>query len=139
MSWLPYFSMAFANFIAISGKESQIFTYLPEVDNGDILVAIADFCMRVQEIAWVAVAGKIGDHITVIFRGGALNQDLGELATIAFNEIGSAGGHRNIARAEIPIANIPQKINIVEFLLREIADALDETKDTLEESEEHDE
>ena len=139
MSWLPYFSMAFANFIAISGKESEIFTYLPEVENADILVAIADFCMRVQEIAWVAVAGRVDDRITIIFRGGALEQDLGQLATVAFNGIGSAGGHRNVARAEIPVINIPKKTNIVEFLLREIADALDETKDSLEDSEESEE
>lgn len=137
MSWLLYFSMAFANFIAISGKESQIFTYLPEVESADILVAIADFCMRIQEIAWVAVAGRIGNMITVIFRGGALEQDLGELATIAFNELGSAGGHRNMARAEIPVQNIPKKVNIVEFLLQEISDALDETKDSLEEPDEN--
>lgn len=139
MSWLPYFSMAFANFIAISGKESEIFTYLPDVDNADILVAIADFCMRVQEVAWVAVAGRVENHVVVIFRGGALEQNLGQLATIAFNDIGSAGGHRNVARAEIPIENIPHKVNIVEFLLREIADALDETKDAMEETEEQDE
>lgn len=139
MSWLPYFSMAFANFIAISGNESEIFTYLPEVDNADILVAIADFCMRVQEIAWVAVAGRVDEHVIIIFRGGDLEQDLGQLATTAFNSIGSAGGHRNIARAEIPVKGIPKKINIVQFLLREIADALDEIKECSDEELENEE
>lgn len=134
MSWLPYFSIAFANFIAIQGNDAEIFTFLPDVPNADILVSIADFNMRIQEIAWVAVAGRVLDKIVIIFRGGDLDLDLGNLATIAFSDIGSAGGHRNMARAEIPVENIGET-NIVDFLLTSIADAMEDAVDVLHDDE----
>ncbi|MGL4722754.1 MAG: DHH family phosphoesterase [Desulfovibrionaceae bacterium] len=131
VTWLPYFSLAFENSTPIGEQSCEVFTYVDTVPSPDILVAIADFCMRVREIQWVAVAGKCDDKVIIIFRGGDLDRDLGRLATIAFNDIGSAGGHRNMARAEVPLKNIPTE-DSRQFILQEIANALNESIDETE-------
>lgn len=100
--WLEVFAKACTNLYAI-GASGQ-YAYLGQVDNPDILVNIADFFMRVYEIRWVAVAGQYRDQIVVIFRGDGIARDVGRYASQTFGDLGSAGGHKSMARAEIPFS-----------------------------------
>ena len=100
--WLEFFAKACTKLYAI-GASGQ-YAYLDEVDNPDILVNIADFFMRVYEIRWVAVAGHYRDQLVIIFRGDSISRDVGRFAAQAFGDIGSAGGHKAMARAEVPFA-----------------------------------
>ena len=43
----------------------------------------------------------------VIFRNDGLRKNAGALAQKAFGKAGSAGGHVSSARAEVPLAHIP--------------------------------
>lgn len=100
--WLELFAKACINMYDL-GASGQ-YTYVGDVDNPDILVNIADFFMRVYEIRWAAVAGRYGDTIVIIFRGDGIARDVGRYASQVFGELGSAGGHKAMARAEIPVA-----------------------------------
>lgn len=101
MDWMNSFSQAIA---ARRKCASGHYVFLGEVENPDILVVIADFFMRVHEIRWIAVCGVYGETIVVIFRGDGTFRDLGRFAHEKFKDVGSAGGHKAMARAEIPVA-----------------------------------
>lgn len=101
LHWLDYFSRAF---ISMHKLGTGQYVYVGEVENPDILVVIADFFMRVHEIRWAAVCGVYGDTIVVILRGDGMGRDLGRYANLQFGDVGSAGGHRAMARAEIPLS-----------------------------------
>jgi nanoRNase/pAp phosphatase (c-di-AMP/oligoRNAs hydrolase) len=86
--------------VGVSGRH----VHVGKVDTPDILVNIADFFMRVYEIRWIAVSGRYGDVLVIIFRGDGVARDLGSLSARSFGDLGSAGGHKSMARAEIPVA-----------------------------------
>jgi nanoRNase/pAp phosphatase (c-di-AMP/oligoRNAs hydrolase) len=102
LHWLDTFAKACTNLYGMG--ESGQYVFVGEVDNPDILVNIADFFMRVYEIRWAAVAGQYKDTAVVIFRGDGISCDVGLYASQVFSEIGSAGGHKVMARAEFPVA-----------------------------------
>lgn len=101
LEWLDYFSRAFTS---LHKCRTGHYIYVGVVDNPDILVVLADFFLRVHEIRWVAVCGVYEETIVVIFRGDGITRDLGQFASLQFSDIGSAGGHKAMARAEIPLA-----------------------------------
>lgn len=112
LRWLEIFARACTSLYPI-GSSGQ-FVYTGEVDNPDILVNIADFFMRVYEIRWVAVSGRYGGTVVVIFRGDSVSRDVGALAQ-TFCDIGSGGGHRNMARAEFPVEGAGENIELFTF------------------------
>ncbi|MBW2086979.1 MAG: DHH family phosphoesterase, partial [Deltaproteobacteria bacterium] len=99
---LKYFREALNRFTIWKGMAS---VYLGQVDNADTLVLVADFFVRVYEINQSLVAGIVKDHLIIIFRTAGIRKDAGTLLTRAFGRFGSAGGHRTMARAEIPLTN----------------------------------
>ena len=100
--WLELFAKACTNMYNL-GTSGQ-YVYLDKVDNPDVLVNIADFFMRVYEIRWVAVAGQYKDTVVIVFRGDGISRDVGRFASQVFGAMGSAGGHKSMARAEIPLS-----------------------------------
>jgi nanoRNase/pAp phosphatase (c-di-AMP/oligoRNAs hydrolase) len=55
-------------------------------------------------VTWVAVAGKLGNNLVISVRNHGMGRaNAGEAVKSLFGEIGSAGGHRNMAKAVIPI------------------------------------
>ncbi|MEN8143053.1 MAG: DHH family phosphoesterase [Thermodesulfobacteriota bacterium] len=99
-SELNYFKTAF-NEYKISKK--RLYIHMGRVRSPDILVIIADFFNRVSEISWVLVSGIHGERLVVIFRSDGYKKNAGKLAADIFSKIGSAGGHREAARAEVPL------------------------------------
>lgn len=96
--WLPFFADACRS---LHKAGSGQYVFIGKVENPDILVVIADFLTRVYEFRWVAVSGLYGETVVVIYRGDG-TRDIGRLANMQFSDIGSAGGHRSLARAEFP-------------------------------------
>ncbi|MDA3963816.1 MAG: hypothetical protein PF961_23755, partial [Planctomycetota bacterium] len=74
-----------------------------EIATPDLLVQAADIMLLTCGVNWVVCAGKCGDRLVVVFRGDGHRQDVGSRAKAAFGKIGSAGGHRTMGRAEIPL------------------------------------
>ncbi len=80
-----------------------LLVHFGEVDTPDLLVQSADFLLLTRGINWVVCAGKVDDQLIVIFRGDGHRQDVGSRARKAFGKLGSAGGHRTMGRAEVPL------------------------------------
>ncbi|MDR1491069.1 MAG: DHH family phosphoesterase [Desulfovibrio sp.] len=100
-AWLKTFARACTSLYDLS--YAGRYCYVGEVGNPDILVNIADFLMRVYEIRWVAVCGRHDHTLVIIFRGDGISRNLGRLSRQVFGSLGFAGGHRAMARAEIPV------------------------------------
>ncbi len=97
--WLKYFARAFSSMHQFG---SGAYCYLHSVESPDILVVIADFFTRVHGLRWVSVCGTYNETVVVIFRGDG-HLDLGAFAASRLGPLGTAGGHRALARAEFPI------------------------------------
>jgi hypothetical protein len=69
-------------------------------------VLVADFFMRLHDIAWVVVSGVYRKTLVVVIRNDGLRKDAGTWADSAFGHLGSAGGRRSKARAEIPLIDL---------------------------------
>ncbi len=115
--WLPLFSRAFRSLTDCRG--SGAFAWLNEVNSADLLVAVADFFTRVHGLKWIAVSGIVGKTVIVIFRGDG-GRDIGRLADACFYDVGQAGGHRNMGRAEFPLAAVPENVKVTDFVLKRL-------------------
>jgi nanoRNase/pAp phosphatase (c-di-AMP/oligoRNAs hydrolase) len=100
---LKYFRKGFRRF---RQRHHRAYIFLGTVPNPDVLVILADFFLRLEEIHWTIVGGIFEDNLVVIFRNDGLGKNAGRLAELAFGKLGSAGGHAASARAEIPLANL---------------------------------
>lgn len=78
-------------------------------------MAIADFFTHVHGLHWIAVSGVVQKTVIVIFRCDG-TRDIGRLADACFYDVGSAGGHRNLARAEFPVSAVPKERSVQEFI-----------------------
>jgi nanoRNase/pAp phosphatase (c-di-AMP/oligoRNAs hydrolase) len=102
-SELNYFKTALAE---MKVSKQRLYAHVGRVPSPDILVLLADFLNQVHEVAWVFVSGIFNDKLVVIFRCDGYKKNAGNLAARIFSEIGSAGGHRESARAEVPCKNL---------------------------------
>lgn len=100
LDWLRYFSRSFYNLRRIG---TGLYSHMGKVENPDTLVILADFFMRVHEVSWDVVSGVYDDTLIVIYRGDGMRKDMGKMAKSMFGDVGSAGGHKAAARAEIDL------------------------------------
>jgi nanoRNase/pAp phosphatase (c-di-AMP/oligoRNAs hydrolase) len=85
-------------------RDGLIVIYLGEVERDDLIVQVADFCLQFEGVQWVAVAGKLGTNLVIAVRNHGLGRaNAGDLVKRLFSDIGNAGGHRNMAKAIIPM------------------------------------
>ncbi|MCE5335995.1 MAG: DHHA1 domain-containing protein, partial [Desulfobacteraceae bacterium] len=90
--------------------KDRIFAYLDEVPSSDILVEIAEFMLKIHDIAWSIISGIYEDNLIVIIRNDGYRKDAGKIVRRAFGSIGCAGGHHSMARAEIPLNQLSKII-----------------------------
>ncbi|MBM4284875.1 MAG: phosphoethanolamine methyltransferase [Deltaproteobacteria bacterium] len=103
VSQLKYFQQALRR---LRLRQRRLYVFLGRVPTPDILVMLADFFLRVEEISWTIIGGVYEDRLIVIFRNDGLRKNAGRLANRAFGRLGSAGGHTASARAEVPLTNL---------------------------------
>jgi nanoRNase/pAp phosphatase (c-di-AMP/oligoRNAs hydrolase) len=103
ISELGYFRTALAE---MKVSKRRLYAHVGRVRSPDVLVIIADFLNQVHDISWVFVSGIHGERLVVIFRCDGYKRNAGKLAIKIFGEKGVAGGHREAARAEVPLKNL---------------------------------
>jgi nanoRNase/pAp phosphatase (c-di-AMP/oligoRNAs hydrolase) len=85
-------------------KDGMVVLNLGRVARDDLIVQMADFCLQFEGVQWVAVAGKLGPNLVIALRNhGNTRQPAGELAKRLAGDIGSGGGHRDMAKVVIPL------------------------------------
>jgi nanoRNase/pAp phosphatase (c-di-AMP/oligoRNAs hydrolase) len=94
-------------------RDGLIAIYLGEVDRDDLIVQVADFCLQFEGVQWVAVAGKLGPNLVIAVRNHGLGRaNAGDLVKRLFSDIGNAGGHRNMAKAILPMRKWSQREHV---------------------------
>jgi nanoRNase/pAp phosphatase (c-di-AMP/oligoRNAs hydrolase) len=91
-------------------RKKCIQVHLGTVTNADVCVTIADFFMKIHDIAWVVVSGVFEEHLVIVVRNDGLRKDAGRLLAKIFGQLGTAGGHKAMARAEIPLENVKTQV-----------------------------
>ena len=102
-SELKYFNIALSE---LKYSKRRYYSHLGRVRSPDVLVIVADFLNHVGEIDWVFVSGIHGEKLVVIFRCDGYRKSAGKLASRTFGALGSAGGHKGAARAEVPLKKL---------------------------------
>ena len=105
LDFLKYFKSALENRRMRKGK---IFAHLGPVVNPDVCVLIADFFMKINSVNWSIVSGLYDKKLVLVFRNDGLRKDAGKVAKLSF---GSGGGHKSMARAEIPFADLKEVVD----------------------------
>ena len=80
--------------------------------NPDICVLIADFFMRINTVTWSIVSGIYDRKLTIIFRNDGIRKNAGKVAKEGFGKFGTAGGHKNMARAEIALNDLKGHVDV---------------------------
>lgn len=106
----PELPVSFARVLArvmrrMEVRKGLVAIHLGGVERDDMIVQMADFCLQFEEVELVAVSGKLENNLVIAVRThGAGRTSAGDTAKRLFGAIGSAGGHRNMAKAVIPLA-----------------------------------
>jgi nanoRNase/pAp phosphatase (c-di-AMP/oligoRNAs hydrolase) len=103
IDFLKYFKHALEN---MRMRKGRIFVHLGKVVNPDVCVLIADFFMRINPVKWSIVSGFHKEKFILILRNDGLRKNAGKVAKQSFGRIGSAGGHKSMARAEILLSDL---------------------------------
>jgi nanoRNase/pAp phosphatase (c-di-AMP/oligoRNAs hydrolase) len=96
--------------LATSRFRQQVFSaFLGEVSREDFIPYTADFLLQVEDVKWTIVAGIVGGQLIVSVRNLGYSRNAGEFVKATFGDIGSAGGHRAMAKAVVPLAKFKTK------------------------------
>ncbi len=102
LDYLKYFKTALQS---VRLRKGRAFVHLGTVANPDVCVVIADFFMRIHTVSWSIVSGICEKKLVIIFRNDGARRNAGRVAKEGFGSLGSAGGHKSMARAEISLAD----------------------------------
>jgi len=80
----------FCSFIGVSPRE-------------DFIPYVADFYLQLEDVKWTIVAGIVNDSVVMSVRNLGYGRNAGEFVRKYFADIGSAGGHRSMAKAVVPL------------------------------------
>jgi nanoRNase/pAp phosphatase (c-di-AMP/oligoRNAs hydrolase) len=92
-------------------RKGRVYVHLGPVINPDVCVLLADFFIKISSVDWSIVSGLYEGHLIVVCRNDGLRKDAGKVAHKSFMTVGSAGGHKSSARAEIPLENLKGEID----------------------------
>ena len=89
-------------------------SHLGEVAREDLITFAADFLLQVEEVSFSVVSGIVQRNVVISARNLGDSADAGKFVRQSFGDIGSAGGHRVMAKAVAPIERFAQKFGPAE-------------------------
>jgi nanoRNase/pAp phosphatase (c-di-AMP/oligoRNAs hydrolase) len=91
----------------------QVFcAFLGASPREDFIPYVADFFLQLENVKWTVIGGVVGDSLVVSVRNLGYSKNAGEFARRVFGDIGSAGGHRAMAKAVVPIQAFRDKYGV---------------------------
>jgi len=88
----------------------QVFcAFLGTSPREDFIPYVADFYLQLENVKWTIVAGIVHDSLIISVRNLGYTRNAGEFVRKYFADIGSAGGHRAMAKAVVPLSAFRDK------------------------------
>jgi nanoRNase/pAp phosphatase (c-di-AMP/oligoRNAs hydrolase) len=88
----------------------QVFSaFLGALPREDFIPYVADFYLQLEDVKWTVIGGIVNDSLVVSVRNLGYMKNAGEFVRRFFADIGSAGGHRAMAKAVVPMRAFRQK------------------------------
>jgi nanoRNase/pAp phosphatase (c-di-AMP/oligoRNAs hydrolase) len=82
----------------------QVFcAFLGASPREDFIPYVADFFLQLEGVKWTIIAGIVEDSLIVSVRNLGYTKNAGEFVRRFFADLGSAGGHRAMAKAVVPM------------------------------------
>jgi nanoRNase/pAp phosphatase (c-di-AMP/oligoRNAs hydrolase) len=82
-------------------KHQVLSAFVGETTREDFIPYTADFLLQVEDVKWTIVSGVVGTQLIVSVRNLGYSRNAGEFVKANFGDIGSAGGHRAMAKAVV--------------------------------------
>ena len=76
----------------------------------DFIPYVADFFLQLEDVKWTIIAGIVNDSLVISVRNLGYSKNAGEFVRRYFADIGSAGGHRAMAKAVVPMRGVPREV-----------------------------
>src|SRR5262245_5129167 len=93
----------------------QVFcAFLGALPREDFVPYVADFFLQLEHVKWTIVAGIVNDSFIASVRNLGYTKNAGEFVRRCFGDIGSAGGHRAMAKAVVPMRAFREKFGNIE-------------------------
>jgi nanoRNase/pAp phosphatase (c-di-AMP/oligoRNAs hydrolase) len=96
-----------------SSAEQVFCAFLGNVPREDFIPYVADFFLQVEDVKWTMISGVVGETLVVSVRNLGYTRNAGELVRKLFSDVGSAGGHRAMAKAVIPLRAFRAKFGLL--------------------------
>ena len=90
-------------------KEQVFSAFIGEAPREDFIPYTADFFLQLEGVKWTIVAGVVGSSLILSVRNLGYSRNAGEFVKRWFGDVGSAGGHRAMAKAVVPMERFRQK------------------------------
>jgi nanoRNase/pAp phosphatase (c-di-AMP/oligoRNAs hydrolase) len=109
--------------------------FLGEPPREDFIPYVADFYLQLEHVQWTVICGVVNDTFVVSVRNLGYQRNAGDFVRRWFNDIGSAGGHRTMAKAVVPLEAFQKKFGTYEGsrinqrMLELVLEFLHETRD----------
>ena len=88
----------------------QVFSaFLGVCPREDFVPYVADFFLQLENVQWSVISGVVDDSMIVSVRNLGYSRHAGEFVRRFFADVGSAGGHRSMAKAVMPLAAFQTK------------------------------
>jgi nanoRNase/pAp phosphatase (c-di-AMP/oligoRNAs hydrolase) len=108
--------------------EEQVFSvFLGDVPRDDAIPYVADFFLQLENVRWTLVSGIVNGMFVMSVRNLGYTKNAGDFVRRHFVDIGSAGGHRAMAKAVIALDAFQARFGPVdEHIGRKMSDLLRE-------------
>src|SRR3954468_23939892 len=95
--------------------QEQVFcAFLGNLPREDFIPYVADFYLQLEDVKWTIVSGIVNDAIVMSVRNLGYSRNAGEFVRKHFADVGSAGGHRAMAKAVVPLRAFREKFGNVQ-------------------------
>ena len=83
--------------------------HMGEINREDVIPQMAEFCLQIEGVEWGVVSGVVKDRVVISVRNVGYVKSAGEIMKKLYDDIGSAGGHRAMAKAVVPLNRFIEK------------------------------
>jgi nanoRNase/pAp phosphatase (c-di-AMP/oligoRNAs hydrolase) len=96
-------------------RQDQVFcAFMDQTPREDLIAYVADFFLQLEDIKWTVIGGVVNQMLVLSVRNLGYSRNAGEFVREYFLSLGSAGGHRSMAKAVVPNDAFRQKFGALD-------------------------